>query len=135
VCGGTCGQMLRTSKVNDLMRCDGMWSLTLLVHTLQVDAALACSYAALICHDDGKDISADSLSKILKAAKVDVSRLRCHMPMFTSLLLLFDEYPTCVRQLSLQGRQDCVKEAMRTCECLVRMGGGGGGNSAHGCLG
>ena len=73
-----------------------MVPLTLIVHPVQVDAALACSYAALICHDDGKDISADSLSKILKAAKVDVSRLCCHMLMSTSLLVLYYEYPTCV---------------------------------------
>uniref|UniRef100_A0A7S3R8E5 60S acidic ribosomal protein P1 n=2 Tax=Eukaryota TaxID=2759 RepID=A0A7S3R8E5_DUNTE len=33
---------------------------------------LACTYAALILHDDGLEITADNLNSILKAAKVEV---------------------------------------------------------------
>ncbi|KAI8477198.1 MAG: 60S acidic ribosomal protein P1 [Monoraphidium minutum] len=33
---------------------------------------LACTYAALILHDDGLDITADSISTILKAASIEV---------------------------------------------------------------
>merc|ERR1712134_7068 len=35
-------------------------------------AELACSYAALILHDDGQDITSDKLNKLIKAANVKV---------------------------------------------------------------
>jgi large subunit ribosomal protein LP1 len=37
-----------------------------------MSSELACTYAALILNDDGIDITADKLTAILKAAKVDV---------------------------------------------------------------
>ena len=33
----------------------------------------ACTLAALILHDEGSDVSAESLTKVLKAAKVEVA--------------------------------------------------------------
>merc|ERR1712025_666015 len=39
---------------------------------LKMSSELACTYAALILNDDGIDITADKLTAILKAAKVDV---------------------------------------------------------------
>lgn len=48
--------------------------LTMPSPVLQVDAALACTYAALICQDEGSAITEDALNKILKAAKCDVRR-------------------------------------------------------------
>jgi hypothetical protein len=35
-------------------------------------AQLSCTYAALILHDDGQDITADKLSTLIKAAGVKV---------------------------------------------------------------
>merc|ERR1711998_386010 len=36
------------------------------------DQQLACSYAVLVLHDSGAEVSGDQISKLLKAAKVDV---------------------------------------------------------------
>ncbi len=35
-------------------------------------AQLACTYAALVLHDDGQDITADKISTLVKAAGVKV---------------------------------------------------------------
>ncbi len=35
-------------------------------------AQLACTYAALILHDDGQDVTADKISALVKAAGVKV---------------------------------------------------------------
>merc|ERR1712227_280352 len=40
--------------------------------SIKMSSELACTYAALILNDDGIDITADKLTAILKAAKVDV---------------------------------------------------------------
>merc|ERR1711953_1177824 len=40
--------------------------------TRNMSAELACTYAALILHDDDIEITADKLAALLKAAKVDV---------------------------------------------------------------
>merc|ERR1739838_734141 len=37
-----------------------------------MSSELACTYAALILNDDGIDITADKITAVLKAAKVDV---------------------------------------------------------------
>merc|ERR1711993_52127 len=39
---------------------------------VKMSSELACTYAALILNDDGIDITADKITAVLKAAKVDV---------------------------------------------------------------
>merc|ERR1719436_1977831 len=40
--------------------------------TVEQKSELACSYAAMILHDEGSEISADNINKVLKAAGVSV---------------------------------------------------------------
>ena len=68
---------------------------------------LACTYAALILHDDGLDITVDNINAIAKAAGVEIEPF--WPPLFAKLF---------------------ATKSVGDLICNVGMGGGGGGGAA-----
>ena len=79
---------------------------------------LACVYAALICHDDGVEISADNISAILKAASITID------PYWPSLFAKLCQGKDIGAMLSAVG------SAAPASSAAPAAGGGGGGEAA-----